>query len=242
MKESTTQTENNKSSVVSVIVTVLTDALLIIAVAVLVIVMWARLSGDIPTIFGYSFHSVATSSMEPTIKTHSLIVVKDTDKEDIKVGDIILFHTDDPSWQADGIDLIVHRVKEIHNDDGNITFTTKGDNNSAQDVYRADDVVGIMVAQSYELGNFIYAVKDIIFFVAIAIMLFIALLVLIRIIKAVREGKYDEEWSKTNLSEQEIEVMKAEIRAQLEQSMSESKAENPDEQESDLPTKTDRNE
>ena len=73
---------------------------------------------------------VLTGSMEPGIEPGDMILInKITDKKEIdklKVGDVITFHRDDI--------VITHRIIEIVKDENdNISFRTKGDNNSAED-------------------------------------------------------------------------------------------------------------
>lgn len=79
---------------------------------------------------------VVSGSMEPAIKTGSLILVNERDK-DIKQGDIIAFRAGDAS--------VAHRVIRI--EDGG--YVTKGDSNRSADVgiVTADDVEGTVLFQ-----------------------------------------------------------------------------------------------
>ena len=70
-------------------------------------------------IFGYTFFSVATGSMQPTLDINDIIIVKIT--EDVKVGDIITYREEN--------DFITHRVISNNKD----TFVTKGDYNNTED-------------------------------------------------------------------------------------------------------------
>lgn len=73
-------------------------------------------------IFGYKPIYVLSGSMEPTLKTDSIAIVKKTNFEDIKKDDIIMFKKDDM--------IISHRVISINE---NRTISTKGDNNDVID-------------------------------------------------------------------------------------------------------------
>ncbi|MEG1436242.1 MAG: signal peptidase I [Oscillospiraceae bacterium] len=68
---------------------------------------------------------VLSGSMEPTYKTGSMIYVKKTEAEKIKVNDAITFYMDD------GKTLATHRVIKV--DTKNKQFYTKGDANSFAD-------------------------------------------------------------------------------------------------------------
>lgn len=74
-----------------------------------------------PTIFGYRPMFICSGSMEPTIKTFSVIVGKPVNAEDIHVGDIC-------TYERNGL-MICHRIIDI-TDDG---FIFKGDNNGSAD-------------------------------------------------------------------------------------------------------------
>lgn len=100
---------------------------LLILMAALVISM--RFSGGDQTMFGYQLKTVLSGSMEPAIKTGSIIAVKpggDTTK--FKTGDIITYKTDEEGT------LTTHRVVEAEGSGDNLRYITKGDNNNAADM------------------------------------------------------------------------------------------------------------
>ena len=84
-----------------------------------------------PRLIGYHAYSVDTGSMEPTIKTGSLIFVKRyVNFEDYKIGDIVTFSdlTHEKSF--------THRIVEINAQ--NRAFVTKGDANDTNDLSPAE--------------------------------------------------------------------------------------------------------
>lgn len=92
---------------------------------VLLIAAFVFLSGK-QSFFGWRFLVVKSGSMEPTIKTGSLIFVKQ--QETYQKGDIITYGS---LARAEG--LITHRIVEEVIKDGNKFFKTKGDFNSVED-------------------------------------------------------------------------------------------------------------
>ena len=82
------------------------------------------------SIIGYRMLWVETPSMEKAIPSESYILVKDASASDVKVEDIVVFISDDPTVPKNS--TVTHRVIAI-NEDG--TFTTKGDNNPIADLY-----------------------------------------------------------------------------------------------------------
>lgn len=74
---------------------------------------------------------IATPSMTPTIKVDDAILVRRVDYKNLKKGDIITFKSSDP--RLNGM-IITHRINEVVEDsNGNISFITKGDNNTFVD-------------------------------------------------------------------------------------------------------------
>lgn len=88
---------------------------------------------EVPTLFGYAPMIVLTDSMagnnEDNFGGGDLIFVKTVKAEDVKKGDVISFF--DPA--GNGTSITSHRVVEIINEDGKISFITKGDNNNTED-------------------------------------------------------------------------------------------------------------
>ncbi len=72
---------------------------------------------------------VISGSMEPVYYRGDIIVIRGVDPSDIQVEDIVVYkrpYQDIP---------IVHRVVDIIEDNGNLYFLTKGDNNPFEDTY-----------------------------------------------------------------------------------------------------------
>jgi signal peptidase len=81
----------------------------------------------IPTPGNIKLMVVLSGSMEPTIKTGSIVMVKPV--EDYKVGDIITFGPNSKSNPP-----TTHRIFEIKTKDGQPVYVTKGDANNAEDL------------------------------------------------------------------------------------------------------------
>ena len=84
-------------------------------------------SGEQPSIFGNKFFIVLTGSMSPSIEVGDLVLVKNVNPEDINQNDVITF----ASSSSDNI--TTHRVKEVLNEENNISYITQGDANNAED-------------------------------------------------------------------------------------------------------------
>ena len=69
--------------------------------------------------------AILTGSMEKTIMTGDMVILKKCDANEIEVGDIIQYSKDNYT--------VVHRVISKYYDQGKLLFITKGDNNNTED-------------------------------------------------------------------------------------------------------------
>lgn len=90
--------------------------------------------GKVPYVFGHRILQVITDSMQPTIPSHTCIIIRQIDQEDIKVGDIITFVSESPDIRGF---LNTHRVHEIKEDEesGETLYITIGDASDEVDPY-----------------------------------------------------------------------------------------------------------
>ena len=135
-----------KSSVTHKVLTVIGTILCVILVPILImnvtlIIKSYTNKDEVPSIGGYLPLIVLTDSMADEILSGDLIVCHTIDAEDVKEEDIISFF--DPA--GNGQSIVTHRVKKIIEEDGEIKFLTRGDNNNTDDkeLVPADKLVGI---------------------------------------------------------------------------------------------------
>lgn len=110
--------------------------------------------------FGYTFFVVESGSMEPSIKTKDMVMVKITDK--YKVNDVI-------TYEQDG-SFITHRILKT----GKNNLLTKGDSNDSEDkLVNRNAVVGKVIKVFSKYGLW----KDVILSPIVIIVIFVTLLV-----------------------------------------------------------------
>lgn len=117
------------------------------AVVLLGLLVFASAGGNTPSLFGYRVFRVAGGSMQPLIQENTCILVRETDTDELEVGDVITFVSTDPSIYGS---YNTHRIYDIYeNAAGERCFVTKGDANDYPDVYdvMADRVVGCFVGE-----------------------------------------------------------------------------------------------
>lgn len=97
---------------------------------------------------------VTSGSMEPTIRTGSLVIIKPEDS--YKVGDIVTFKS---TQKKD--DFTTHRIHAIDNEDGTETLQTKGDANEEPDFEKIDleKVVGRVIYDLPWIGYIVGFIK-----------------------------------------------------------------------------------
>ncbi|SHI06886.1 signal peptidase, endoplasmic reticulum-type [Sporobacter termitidis DSM 10068] len=124
----------------------------------------------VPDFLGYKPFIVLSGSMEPAITAGDLIITREIAPENVSVGDIISFRTDEDA-------VVSHRVTEI-NTDGGLSFQTKGDANVGTDngSVSPDKIEGLYIWRAANLGRlalFIQTPLGMLVFVITPICLFI---------------------------------------------------------------------
>lgn len=107
---------------------------LVVLVAVMVVL--------VPAVTGSRALTVLTGSMAPAYPAGTLVIVKPTPPDEVKIGDVMTYQlkSGEPT-------LVTHRVIEkIYDTNGELSFTMKGDNNDLPDdePVKALQVVGTL--------------------------------------------------------------------------------------------------
>lgn len=150
------------------IINIFIDILVIIAIGIVVTVLYINYQIKIQNksyanIFGYTMFVVKSGSMEPTISTDDIILVK-IQQNDLNVNDII-------SYEEDNM-IITHRIIEVQQND----ITTKGDNNNTQDgLTKREKVIGKVIKIIHNVGIWkkVFKTKEVLGSLAITIILLI---------------------------------------------------------------------
>ena len=136
------QKEQKKQRALTITGLVLCLLLLPILIVNVTLIVKSYINTDeVPSIGGISPLIVLTDSMLPEISSGDLIITKQIDPADVKVGDVISFF--DPA--GNGSSVVTHRVIEIVTENGETKWRTRGDNNNTEDRVAVpfDNLVGI---------------------------------------------------------------------------------------------------
>ena len=147
-----TKNSDPKQKILTVIGTILCVILLPILIINLTLLAKSFLNEDeVPSIGGIFPMIVLTDSMYPEIESGDLIICHTIAAEDVQVNDVISFY--DP--MGNGTSVVTHRVLEIREENGELSFITKGDNNNVEDQkpVPADALIGIYQSRIPAAGN-----------------------------------------------------------------------------------------
>ncbi len=109
----------------------------------------------------FGLYTIISPSMEPKIKVYDVVVDMNVfNQEDIKKGDVITFISN--SSVSKGL-TVTHRVIDIiTNENGTISYITKGDNNQKTDQspVNYNDVLGKVLFKIPQLGRVQFLIAD----------------------------------------------------------------------------------
>lgn len=107
---------------------IITFILFAVLISTVCFVFISMVSGEEPNVFGYQFKVVLSGSMEPDIKTGSIIMVKSR-------GDMNAFNNNDViTFREENESLVTHRIVEVVQSKDGVLYRTKGDNNDGPDI------------------------------------------------------------------------------------------------------------
>ena len=168
-----------KTSTAHKILTIVGTVLCIILIPILLInitlIAKSYINKDeVPSIGGTFPLIVLTDSMYPDIKSGDLIICNTAEAEDVKVNDVISFF--DPA--GNGPSIVTHRVIEIVEEDGEILFRTRGDNNNTEDkeLVPTENLVGVYkmrIAGAGHIAMFMQSTAGLIICVVLPIILLV---------------------------------------------------------------------
>ena len=145
-------TKDPKQRILTIIGTVLCVILIPILIINLTLIVKSYVNKDeVPSLGGVFPMIVLTDSMYPQIKSGDLIICNTLEPEEVRVDDVISFF--DP--MGSGTSVVTHRVLEVIEEDGALSYRTKGDNNNAEDqvLVPEKNLVGIYRSRIPALGN-----------------------------------------------------------------------------------------
>ncbi|MGI6200652.1 MAG: signal peptidase I [Christensenellales bacterium] len=159
------------------------SSLALVVVLVYCVCMWL-FPQQVTDLVGFRFYTIATGSMEPTIPTGSMVLVKSlAPGEEPAVGSIVTFRAD---RLGDSI-VLTHYLRDIQvEEDGQVRYVTRGENSQRDDDYAThrEDLLGTYVFHVPflgRLGQFLRSTQALIMYLTIGVILLIYYLVSLRL-------------------------------------------------------------
>lgn len=174
---------------------------LIVAIEILVIggIIYSRVTGGVPNIFGYNFYVIISDSMEPEIMVDDVIISKVYKGEKLEVGQVITYYGKEGSVANK---VVTHKIVSVQDTPNGQNIITQGVKEGATEdpMITQDDVMAVMVSNT-KVITFVYGiVSSPIGFLAFIVSPLIAIIV-VEIIKMVRTFKQPDDNTDENTDE-----------------------------------------
>ena len=137
-----------ENKALKIIGNILYSILFLIVVLMLIIVIIQRTSNNSISIGGYRIFAVATGSMVPKYEVGDVLISKEIEPSEIKVGDTVVYKGEVGGFKDK---FVTHQIQSINKqEDGTYKFTTKGISNIEVDPE---------ISETQVYGKIIYKVK-----------------------------------------------------------------------------------
>lgn len=140
-----------ENKILKTIGNILYTLMFLLVVLMLLVVIMQRATNNTIAIGGFRMFSVATGSMIPVYEVGDILVSKEIDAEDIKVGDDLIYQGKKGSFAGK---IVTHRVISVEKqEDGNYKIITQGvANNTADPEIDQTQVYGKVICNVKILG------------------------------------------------------------------------------------------
>ena len=169
---------------------------IIVAIEILVIgvIIYSRVTGGVPNIFGYNFYVIISDSMEPEIMVDDVIISKVYKGEKLEVGQVITYYGKEGSVANK---VVTHKIVGVEDTPNGQNIVTKGVKEGATEdpMITQDDVMAVMVCNT-KVITFVYSiVSSPVGFLIFIILPLVAIIVteIVKIVVAVKNGEQTTE-------------------------------------------------
>ena len=217
----------NAKKIIKTVLIILYQILVIMALILTMVIVLQRVSANNESIGGYKIFRVITGSMEPEYEVGEVVISKEVNPKDIKVGDDIVYLGRVGEYSGK---IIMHNVVAIDTDEnGDLIFHAKGlQSNSVEDPQiREDQIYGVVTYRSsiltilYDLATNIYSIF------AIVIILVLNVFIAFNTPKKTKKKRKKKKIANTgdildeDFSEEDIEEMEEDISEEADEDIEE---------------------
>ena len=136
---------------------VLGIAVIVIELIVIASVVISRVSGNVPSVFGYHLYVIVSPSMTPELEIGDVIISREYDGGELHVGQVVEYVGKSGSMKGK---IITHRIESISGEGDDRVIITKGTaNNEPDPPISPSDIVAVMIYETIVIGK-IYSVLN----------------------------------------------------------------------------------
>ena len=134
-----------------IIFKLITWAIELLIIGIAIVIVTQRFTNNEKAFLGFRIFNVATGSMEPEYAVGDILISKEKEPSEIKVGDNIVYLGNKADYNGK---IITHNVIEIEKDEnGDYLFHTKGRANTVEDpIVHEDQIYGTVVQNNEVLA------------------------------------------------------------------------------------------
>jgi len=207
--------QKKKKKTWEIISSVLTTVLLLVSLLIMLVTMISKRTLDDNSevyLFGYKPYIVNSNSMVGMFDAGDIVVVKKVDYQELNVGDVIAFHSIDPT---NYYEMLTHQICDVTTYDGETAYITKGIVNDYNDAYPAvvNNITGKYQFKIAKAGYFFDFLKTPAGYVTCILVPFVVLLIvqLVNFLQLSKEYKKEVENERKKHEEQIEQAYRSEM-------------------------------
>jgi signal peptidase len=143
--------------IVNIFIDVIVVLILIVSALILTLTLTTSSETGASNLFGYTFNSIQSQSMEPVFYKGDMIIGKISEEDaTYNVGDVVIYSTIQQNDEGQDVYyLVCHRIIDTKVTNGTVFYLTQGDNNDISDEgtvgwLTTDKIVGVFENNDYQ--------------------------------------------------------------------------------------------
>lgn len=205
--------KNNK--LLNIIGNIIYAIALLVIILILILVIIQRVSNNNAALGGIRIYSVITGSMIPRYEIGDILISKDINPEEIKIGDDITYKSKNNGK------LITHSVVDIREEDGTYKFITRGIANTTDDPEISEEQIYGKVVYKTVLLSFINKIIRNVYAFYFLIIVPMAIIIARAIANSIIRREEEEEQAES-ISEKDLEEEKKSLESKEEKTIDKS--------------------
>lgn len=180
--------KNNK--VIKGILLVFKTILGIFIITIFAIIFLQRISKNSVSFFGYGMYTVVSESMVPEYNLWEMLIAKEVDAKDIKIGDDVVYLGAVSSFKDK---IVTHRVRQIKpQTDGTYHFVTKGIANEVTDPEISETQILGRVVHKSKILSFLSKIINNVYGFYFIIILPMTIAIFLEVVETINEKKEEK--------------------------------------------------